>query len=154
LVISQVTFLYITNKAKVLEEVWRVLKPGGKAFLHIDGYLNVFDKLDNYPEFLKINAETPRFIIYENKKVIKLSKLLKIYHNGYDIKLLKSKIGTNRLLIMKKNNNKNFFLGLTYDDNSSLSLHNIREFKKINKHNYLAWNGNMSVFRFFSIKKK
>ncbi len=57
-VISQVSIYQVIRKDILLQEVWRVLKKGARAFLHIDSMCK------GYPDFL--NQETPRFVIYKN----------------------------------------------------------------------------------------
>ena len=64
LVISQVSFHYFGNKAKLLEEIWRVLKIDGRAFLHIDE-----DVRKGSPDWMYLNADTPRFVIYQKNNV-------------------------------------------------------------------------------------
>jgi len=81
LIISQVSFHYVGDKAKLLEEIWRTLKFEGKAYLHID-----LDYKEKSPDFMKFNKETPFFIIYNKGKIMKLSSYLKGFRNkGFDI---------------------------------------------------------------------
>ena len=53
IIMSQVAFPYVPDKAKLIEEIWRVLKPNGKVFIHIDNARN----FDSFPDFLKQNEE-------------------------------------------------------------------------------------------------
>lgn len=121
LVISQVSIQYIPRKDKVLEEVWRVLKSGGKAFLNID------TAQDNFPDFL--NYTTPRFIIYKEGKIYPVKRLIRDLKNkGYDISyttscskesgMVKERVN----LIMYKNKHCELKLNLNFDETSSFDL--------------------------------
>jgi ubiquinone/menaquinone biosynthesis C-methylase UbiE len=136
-IISQVAFHYVGDKAKLIEEFWRVLKPKGKAFLEIDSYKT------HYPDFLQINKETPRFIIYEGRKLVKLSSHInKFGDKGYDIKLKRKSSGAAGFLLMEKNTTKPLNLNLRYDDDSSFDLTRFYKEKKVDG----VWWGNRSVF--------
>ncbi len=139
LIISQVSFHYVGNKAKLLEEIWRVLNKGGEAFLHIDE-----DARKKSPDWMYLNADTPRFVIYEKDKIIKLEYYLNRYkRKGFEIGLKKNK---NRLLIfIKKTLNKKLNLKLGFDKISSMDLQKISsgdEYKKA----WGVWWGTRSVF--------
>ena len=126
IIISQVAFHYVGDKAKLLEEFWRVLKPEGKAFLNIDSYEAY------YPDFLQINKETPRFVIYNNNKLVKLSICLNQFRKkGFNVKFKRKINGALRLVLMKKNTTKPLNLRLKYDDNSSFDLTVFNKEKKI-----------------------
>jgi len=136
-IISQVSFHYIGDKAKLIEEFWRVLKPNGKAFLEIDSYK------PNYPDFMQINKETPRFVIYKDGKLIKLSKYFKkIQDRGFGIKLKRKNKGTAGYLLIDKNTSKSLKLGLEYIDDYSFDLTVFIPKKKVHG----IWWGNRSVF--------
>ena len=138
IIISQVAFPYVDNKAKLLEEFWRVLKPGGKAFLNIDSYEKY------YPDFMQINKETPRWIIYDNKKLIKLSAYLdKFRKKGFDIKFKRKINRALRFVLMEKNTTKPLNLCLKYDNDASFDLTVFNKEKKIQG----VWWGNRSVFK-------
>jgi ubiquinone/menaquinone biosynthesis C-methylase UbiE len=79
---SQVSFQYIRRKDLLLEEIWRVLKLGGKAYLHIDTLKK------EIPDFL--NSETPRFLIYKNNKLISFETFLN--NLNVDIKYFSKKV--------------------------------------------------------------
>lgn len=137
-IISQVAFHYVGDKAKLLEEFWRVLKPLGQAFVEIDSYK------ENYPDFMQINKETPRFVIYDKNKLIKLSSHLKEFRNkGFDIKLQQKNNGTAGYILMKKNTKKPLKLGLVYNDDLSFDLTTFNNQKKIPG----IWWGLRSVFK-------
>lgn len=57
LIVSQVALHYVKRKDKVLAEAWRVLRPGARAFLHVD------TTIANPPDYLQ--HPSPRFLIYE-----------------------------------------------------------------------------------------
>lgn len=118
---SQVAIQYVDRKDLLIEEVWRVLKPGGVAYLNID------TRSGEIPDFL--DFEAPRFIIYKNTKVFSLKKFFgNLKKKGFDIQytsvvedergILKSRIN----LIIKKNTNKKLQLGLKFNKLSSFEL--------------------------------
>ncbi len=142
-IISQVSFHYIGNKARLLEEVWRVLKVGGRAYLHIDSkYRN------KSPDFLKLNAETPRFIIYRNGEVIKVSQYLrKFIKKGFKLSgTIFNKKNNKCTLIMEKNKHTLLKLNLKYDGNSTIYLTKLKDSDKY-KNDGSIWWGTRSVFR-------
>lgn len=137
-IISQVAFHYVGDKAKLLEEFWRVLKPEGRAFLEIDSYKPF------YPDFMQINKETPRFVIYNEHKLIKLSNYLKkISNNLFDIKLKLKNSSGGSFIFMEKNTNKHLKLGLEYEEDLSFDLTRFNKEKKIEG----VWWGTRSVFK-------
>jgi len=137
-IVSQLAFPYVGDKAKLLEEFWRVLKFKGKAFLNIDAYEQ------NYPDFLQINKETPRFVIYENDKMIKLSKYLtKFKEKGFNIKFKKKKDRALRFVLLEKNTHKPLKLSLKYDGESSINLTKFHKEKNLEG----IWWGIRSVFK-------
>ena len=121
LIISQVSVPYIKRKDLFLEEVWRTLKVGGQAFLHID----TFEQ--KYPDFMRY--ETPRFIIYRKNKPTKLEDFIKKNMNGFEVKKGINKetgaIGT--YLKIKKINNSNLRMKLKFDELSSFNLDKLKE---------------------------
>ncbi len=136
-IISQVAIPYVGDKSKLLEEFWRVLKPQGKAFLHIDTY----EKF--YPDFLQVSKETPRFVIYKKGKLIKVSEHLnKFRKKGFDVRFKIKKGKANRCVLMKKTTTKPLKLGLRYDEDSSFDLTRFNKEKKIRG----VWWGTRSVF--------
>ena len=138
IIISQIAFPYIGDKSKLLEEFWRVLKPQGKVFLNVDSYEKY------YPDFLQINKETPRFVIYEGNKLIKLSvHLNKFRKKGFDVRFKRKKEKALRFVLMKKNKTKPLNLGLKYDDDSSFDLTVFNKEKNIHG----VWWGTRSVFK-------
>jgi len=143
LVISQVSFHYVGNKARLIEEIWRVLKPEGKAFLHIDRSYK-----RELPDFMKTNPETPLFIIYKNSKLVKLSEYLrKFKKRWFNLTLQKSKHNSSqRNLLITKNISKNLNLGLKYDGNATLYLTKLKNTDKYKIDSGIWW-GTRSVFR-------
>lgn len=138
IIMSQVAFHYIGDKAKLIEEFWRVLKPHGKAFLEVDSYKEI------YPDFMQTNKETPRFLIYDGKKLVKLSNYLKKFQKkGFNIKLKRENNGTAKYLLIEKNMSKPLKLGLKYEDDLSFDLTTFNSEKEI----FGIWWGNRSVFK-------
>jgi SAM-dependent methyltransferase len=137
-IVSQVAFPYVGDKAKLLEEMWRVLKPAGKAFLHVDSFE------DNYPDFMRLNPETPRFVIYRHGKLVKLGRHLRMLRKkGHDIRLQVPKGRPGRFVLMTKSAPKPLKLGLRFDDAVSFDLTRFSREKKIEG----LWWGTRSVFR-------
>ena len=80
LILSQVAIPYVRRKDRLLEEVWRVLKPGGLALLNIDV------RVDDLPDYLRF--PTPRFIVYQGQRFVPLASLLSEKQaEGYDLRL-------------------------------------------------------------------
>ena len=144
-IISQCAFHYIPNKAKLIEEIWRVLKLDGKAFLHIDSINN----FESYPDFLRLNNETPHFLIYSKNRIVKLDRHLQTFRRkGYNIKVSsnpKHKPLQKNLLINKKMTT-DLKLNLEMDTTSSFNLMKINGSDKFKTGNN-GWWGTRSVFR-------
>lgn len=134
IITSQVTFLHIKNKARAIEEIYRVLKKDGIALLSIGPYSILRNKSHAIPLFYKkLNRilkkdYNPRFLIYGDKKPIKLSKFIKRLNKEYNIKLWrhqfisKAQIAEGFWLIVKKNKNKLLHLPLKYNRKNSQRL--------------------------------
>lgn len=125
-VISQVSIQYVDRKDLLLEEVWRVLKKDGNAFLNIDG------KFGNLPDFL--NLETPRFVIYKNHKIFPVKDLInQVKRKGFDIRYTLTKENENNLLktrvniIICKNKQTKLKFNLKFDKVSSFDLNLLRD---------------------------
>ncbi len=143
LVISQAAIPYFKRKDHILEEVWRVLKSGGKAYLHMDTYRN------DYPDFLQ--NDTSRFFIYKKGKLMKFNTLIaNMRKKRFEIrafsefqKSVKRKSGLKTYVIMNKNTNRKLQLGLSYDDLSSFDLRTLIT----EKYGYDMFWGFRSVFK-------
>jgi SAM-dependent methyltransferase len=142
IIYSQVAIHYVDDKAKLLEEIWRVLKKGGHAFLHIDNKLQ-----GRQPDFMYQYKDTPRFIIYDKKKIISTSSYFKkIEKKGFDIRLnIRNDKKDNINIIIHKNTEKMFNLGLGYDGNSSINLTKLKNTDAY-KFDSAIWRGTRSVF--------
>ena len=121
-VISQVSIYQIKRKDLLLQEVWRVLKRGARAFLHMDSMC------EGYPDFL--NQETPRFVIYKNNKLYPFKRFIKeLRDKNYDI-TCRIAFGQQRddanlrrtNIVMHKNTDAELNLDLTFDELSSFDL--------------------------------
>lgn len=121
-VISQVSIYQVKRKDLLLQEVWRVLKNGARAFLHMDS------TCEGYPDFL--NQETPRFVIYKNSKLYPFKKFIEeLRDKKYNIicKIALGQQGDDANLrrtniVMHKNTEAELNLGLTFDELSSFDL--------------------------------
>lgn len=137
LVVSQVAIHYVARKDRVLEETWRVLKPGGRAFLHVDTWKA------GAPDFLR--GETPRFLVYDGETQIPFRKALKrVAKRGFDVSVAvdagKKKIET--FVVMRKDDDRPLRLGWTFDEASSFDLHRLHT----NELKYDTFWGYRSVF--------
>lgn len=141
LIYSQVAIPYVDRKDQLLEEVWRVLKKNGKAFLNIDG------RKKPCPDFL--NYETPTFIIYKKGKIYPFKNLVsQLKKKSYDLKLIESqeidggikKVRIN--LIMNKNLAKPLKLNLHFEKLSSFDLGSLNQ----EKNDWSVYWGYRSVF--------
>lgn len=121
-VISQVSIYQMKRKDLLLQEVWRVLKTEGKAFLHVDSMY------EDYPDF--INQETPRFVIYKSNRLYPFKRFIKeLRGRGYDI-TCKMAFGTQAgdvdlkrtHIVMHKNTEVSLELNLAFDELSSFDL--------------------------------
>jgi SAM-dependent methyltransferase len=121
-VISQVSIYQFKRKDLLLREVWRVLKKGARAFLHVDSMC------EGYPDFL--NQETPRFVIYKNKKTYPFKRFIEeLRDKNYDISCRiafgkqKDDAGIRRTsIVMHKNTDAELHLDLIFDARSSFDL--------------------------------
>lgn len=121
LIYSQVAMHYIDRKDILIEDIWRVLRKGGKALLH-------FDTVDKtYADFLQF--ETPRFIMRKKGKIYPIKELVRdIRKKGYDISIKKSSAKKEGImkhstyLIISKNKNTPLKLNLRFDPVSSFEL--------------------------------
>lgn len=142
-VISQVSFQYVDNKAFLIEEFWRVLKPGGKAFIQIDS-----PPEKNSPDFMKINLETPKFVIYESDKMVRTSEYFRrIKKKGFDVTIKQaSNKPSHTILLMNKNRTGKLDLKLEFDGNSTLNLTKLKN-SDDHKTEGSVWWGTRSVFK-------
>jgi ubiquinone/menaquinone biosynthesis C-methylase UbiE len=143
IIISQVAIHYVWDKAKLIEEVWRTLKLNGKAFLHVDGHLK-----ENYPDWMRFNKETSRFIIYKNGSMVKTSNYISSFkEKGFNITMKNSKSKPDqKIILIEKNTPKKLDLNLKFDGNSTIDLSKLKgsdEFKTDGG----VWWGARSVFR-------
>jgi SAM-dependent methyltransferase len=142
-IFSQVAIHYIGDKARLIEDVWRVLKKDGRAFLNIDGGLR-----GAQPDFMYLHKDSPRFVVYSrNKKIISTKRLFDKYRKkGYDMKFnVRKDEKLNITLVMHKNNYKKLDLGLDYDGNSTIYLTPLKESDKY-KFDTGIWWGTRSVY--------
>jgi myo-inositol-hexaphosphate 3-phosphohydrolase/SAM-dependent methyltransferase len=78
LVLSQVSFFYIERKDLALSEIWRVLKPGGRALLQLDS------ARPGLPSELR--HETPRFVVRRDGRDVPLGFVFEeLRARGFDV---------------------------------------------------------------------
>lgn len=122
IVISQVSLYQVIRKDLLLQEAWRVLKKGARAFLHVDS------TCEGYPDFL--NQETPRFVIYKNDKSYPFKRFVKgLRDKNYNITCRivwgqqREDANLRRTnIVMCKNTDAELDMGLTFDELSSFEL--------------------------------
>ena len=147
IVISQVAIHYVGNKAKLIEDVWRVLKKGGSAFLHVDSKLS-----GEEPELMYQCADSPRWIVYDGKysdnKIIPMKEIFSNKRKkGFDITYTaRTDKKRNRTILIHKNTSKQLKLNLEYDGNSTIYLNTLRNTDEY-KFDTAIWWGTRSVYR-------
>ncbi|MGV8087223.1 MAG: class I SAM-dependent methyltransferase [Candidatus Woesearchaeota archaeon] len=136
IIISQVTFLHIKNKAKAIQEVYRTLKTDGVALISLGAYAIRIGKKDNTPKFynnlnkLLGKDYNPRFLIKKDNKYIKISKFINSIIKQYNIQLWtnaftsKTQKAKGFWLIIRKEKNDKLNLNLKYlkDESKNLNL--------------------------------
>jgi SAM-dependent methyltransferase len=143
LVVSQVAFHYVAEKARLLEEIWRVLRPGGQALVHVDNRV----LRHNGPDFMADHL-TPRFVIYGGTSVLPFSEFgSSLKDRGYDITVAWNPQETTELIaIMRRSDLEHLDLGLTLDRVSSFDLTELRGRDQW-KGKPSGWWGTRSVYR-------
>lgn len=145
-IMSQVAFHYIGNKAKCIEEIWRVLKPKGKAFIHFDTI-----PAGPLPDIMEYRKDTAFFIIYDGKKIISTQGYLNsLRKKGYDLRVnirIKKSTRTSKqtILLMTKNTAKKLAIPLAYDGNSTIYLTKLKNTDSYKTASDVWW-GTRSVF--------
>jgi SAM-dependent methyltransferase len=123
LVISQVSVPFVERKDLLLEEVWRVLRPGGMALLHLDHVPPV------KPDFFL--TETPRFLIYSDRRLVGFADHAARYKAaGYFLECKtreRAPEGSWTILEMRKTQGDLLNLGLSFDALSSFRLELLAE---------------------------
>lgn len=139
LVVSQVALHYVKRKDRVLTEVWRVLRPGGLALLHLD------TTVDDPPDFL--DHPTPRFQVRlgGGRQGALEDVLAPIAADGFDLRVERvasQKAGRERVhVVMRRNRDAPLPLALGWCARSSFNLARLTA----GAHQDLAW-GYRSVF--------
>ena len=143
IIVSQVAIHYVGNKAKLIEEIWRVLKKGGNAYLHIDGKLE-----GNQPEFMNLHKDTPRFIIYKKGRIISTKKYINSFKKkGFNLKIEPAFNNPKQfILLIEKTLSHNLKLKLEYDGNSTLYLTPLKLTDEF-KYDGTIWWGTRSIFK-------
>jgi SAM-dependent methyltransferase len=119
-VVSQAAIPWVERKERLIEEVWRVLKPGGRALLNLDSLHPL------HPEFMRFDA--PRFQIFEGEKHVPLSEWIAGGGvEGLDLQIERRRgrraEGFDRVnLVMRKNSERPLHLGLRFDSARSRDL--------------------------------
>lgn len=137
-VYSQYAIHYVERKDWLIEEVWRVLKPGGRAFLHID------TRKASAPDFMR--TPSPRFLVYERDRLLLPHKCLQSRTpSNAKVRCLEVARGANSEVhvLMERNVEGPLTLGLTFDAASSFDLHRLHDAS----HSFDDYWGHRSVFR-------
>lgn len=142
LVISQVSVPYVTDKARLYEEVWRVLAPDGRAFLHVDSDIN-----ERFPEFMRHHRDTPRTVVYADGRLVSTRSVIeRARKEGYEVRLERSRTKPdNLLLLMRKNRRARLDLGLSLDERSTIPLWRLKDTDAA-KRDASVWWGTRSVY--------
>lgn len=120
LVVSQTAIPYVQRKERLLEEVWRVLRPGGVALLHVD------TRVRERPPLLR--ESTPRFVIREGEREVALAELIEERRAaGFAVRYREVESGDREgrlrvVLEFEKNRAEPLGLGLDYDEAGSFNL--------------------------------
>lgn len=134
IVISQVTFLHIENKAKAIEETYRVLKTDGLALISIGPYSLRRKTKHAMPKFYKLlNKQlrkdyNPRFLITSGKKNLPLSLFIRQIKKKYNIRLRQHSFVSETQkargfwLIIRREKADNLNLNLQYNKKMSKEL--------------------------------
>lgn len=144
LIVSQVTFIHIKNKAKALEEIYRLLKVGGLALISLGSYSINRQKGHKMPEFYKkIERElgkdyNPRFLILDKDKFIKFSHFIEKQKHNIELKhhkfISNAQRGNAFLISMRKEHDDKLKLNLKYNKSQSDIL--TKKYSKLNPVNY------------------
>jgi len=130
-IISQVTFLHIKNKAKAIEEVYRVLKKDGLALISLSAYSIRIGSDEKVPTFYQKldkvlkDEYNPRVLIRYQGKFISLTEFIAKLSKTYNISLWTHRFTSETQkangfwLIIRKNNNPKLKLGLKYQKSES-----------------------------------
>lgn len=124
LIVSQVAIPYVRRKNLLLQEVWRVLKPGGRALLNIDS------RWPELPDFLDFS--TPRFIIYDGRRSVPLQELVVNWKQAgfeFDLEEVESPKKNGRFdinLLIRKSVERPLPFGYEFDKVSSFNLRQLR----------------------------
>jgi SAM-dependent methyltransferase len=124
-VISQVSVPYVARKDLLLQEVWRTLKPGGVAFLHMDS------SEPDGPAILQ--GDSPRFLLHDGQKRLAAADLFAdAAGRGYDLRYRVARRedededrdgqAMSHNLVMHKNTTAALDLGLAFDEKRSFDL--------------------------------
>jgi SAM-dependent methyltransferase len=118
LVFSAVTIRFMRDKALHIEEVCRVLRPGGRAILHI-GEANWDYPWGKISDDRLLTPYTNRFVLKHEDELIPLSDYLKLLEgDGFRFELTPS---TRCILIIHKLASGSLSLDLDYNDELSMS---------------------------------
>ncbi len=159
IIISQVTFMHIKNKAKALQEVYRILKKGGLALISLGPY-SINRKINHgMPGFYKNlnkqlrNDYNPRFLIKSREGFMQLSSYIKELNKQYDITLWKkgfvskSQRARGFWVIIRRENIGRLNLSLVY--NKKLSEEATKLYSKNNPVNF----GCIDIYQKKNIKR-
>ncbi len=124
-IVSQVAVPYVARKDRLLAEVWRTLKPGSTAYLHMDSTRG--------DETGLVGGDSPCLVIHRGtQRVTGADYFAQVRSRGFDVRYARQRcreFGRDRyrfLLVMNKNTDDPLALDLVFDEQDSFdftSLH-------------------------------
>lgn len=120
MIVSQVAIPYVARKDRLVEEVWRTLKPGAAALLNLDS------QQAGVPDFMEMEA--PRFVIYRTGRRVPLGEFFAAFQDrGFSLRY-SCEAGdgpgarSRSNMVIVKSRVEALGLGLSYDRVSSFEL--------------------------------
>ena len=139
-IVSQVAVPHMHRKNLVLEEAWRVLKPGGRALLEVDAWNPKMPRSHQ--------CATPRFVVQEQGRLTSLHDIVQEQaEQGFAIRMQSTGKSIRRIsVLMEKNRPEPLRLGLILDSAASIGLASLRPQNAVHSAQSPFW-GFKSVYR-------
>jgi len=141
-IVSQVAVPYVARKDQLLAEVWRTLKPGGAAFLHMDSTRG--------DETGLVGGDSPCLVLYRGTQRVAAAEFFaRVRSRGFDVRYELQRcheFGRDRyrfLFVMRKNTDGPLALDLVFDERESFDFTSLHK----SPQDWLTLWGFRSVFR-------